>query len=150
MRVPCTGHSLAPSRHWCSITYPRRMESWASLGKNEVAQIFKSWHNWDQTGDFVVGRQRSYQLCQPWPPKYIPERHVICYGLNPIVYSIISLWLHMGSYLQEDVWDIMSNNYDRTNSVESSCIRERDQEYCNPVMNQHLPEILWNKSHKSY
>ena len=33
---------LAPSRHWYSFTYPTRMESWVSLGKKEVAQIFKS------------------------------------------------------------------------------------------------------------
>ena len=46
---------LAPSRHWNSFTYPKRMENWVSLGGKESRTIeFKSWQsrgsNWGPCG----------------------------------------------------------------------------------------------------
>ena len=45
------------------------MESWVSLGgKESRTNQFKSWQGRDRTGDFVVGKQKSYQVRQPRPP----------------------------------------------------------------------------------
>ena len=71
---PCCLRSL--------FTYPRRMESWFSLGRKVVAQIFKSGEpGGDRTGDLVVERQRSYQLCELCLPdvlRWITCKHNEC------------------------------------------------------------------------
>ena len=39
------------------------------MAEKKVTEIFKSRQSQDRTGDLVVGRQRSYQLQQPCPPR---------------------------------------------------------------------------------
>ena len=85
------------------------MESWVSLGgKEDRTNIRNLGRARDRTGNLVVGRQRSYQLCQA-----CPSRSAYTFTLNntsilstPIWYysAHAFLWQHGGFWKFIELW----------------------------------------------
>lgn len=92
---------------------------------------------------------------------YSHELLFTCSMLCNVIHWNCSVWLSIESYqgifsfslsmlldktyLKKNVSQVMQQNYNRTNTEETSCVRKCCQHDCDYVMNDHLPKILQNR-----